>query len=455
MNLLLLVFACRIQTPDDPSIALENPSESQKQETPIVHEVIIQSAMNSSASFERLIELCDDFGPRISGSQALENAGDWVSEQLEKDGLVNVAAQPVTVEHWIRGEESLTMLAPREEPLPMLGLGMSVGTDGQALEGEVLVVSSIEDMQSRERSTVEGRIVLINQPFNTYGGTVGIRRKGPTEAAKLGALALLIRSVAPHGHQTPHTGNTAYDDDFEIPAAAITLEDAERFQRYQDRGIAVRVRLSMDARMAEPAQSANIMGEIVGLTHPEDIIAMGCHLDSWDVGQGAQDDGAGCMMVMEAARILANLEQPPKKTIRAVFFTNEENGLAGGKEYAEVYSQGHIAAIEADIGAGTPEYFSYKLPLGESFAEWNTRLKPLTHSLETLGMTDFQEGFAGADINPLIKKGVIGFGLKMDSTNYWPIHHTHADTIDKVDPVLLKRNSAAMALLAWELANMD
>ena len=420
-----------------------------------IHERIIQSAMGSDLAFERLAEMCDAFGPRISGSLALEQAGDWVQKQLEADGLTALKRQPVTVQHWIRGQESLELLSPRTETLPMLGLGMSIGTEGLPIEGEVIVLDSLDALMNSAAQDIQDKVVLINQPFEDYGKTVKIRMQGPTEAAKLGARAALIRSVAPHGHQTPHTGATSYDGENQIPAAAITLEDAERLSRFQARGQSIRVALTMDAQMGSPAQSSNVMGDIKGHTLPNEVVAMGCHLDSWDVGQGAQDDGAGCMMVLEAARLLRSLPDPPKRTIRAVFFTNEENGLAGGRQYAEEYSNAHFAAIEADIGAGAPQYFSYKLPDGESIDPLSGELAALLPALKSLGMADFQPGFAGADINPMVNEGVIGFGLKMDTSGYWPIHHTHADTVDKVDPVQLKRNSAAMALLAWTLANSE
>ena len=452
----LLFLACGQQ---DALVKKSEPSMEEKRipagDVLPIHNQIIRMAMTSDSAYERLSEMCDDFGPRISGSLALERAGDWMMQQLEQDGLTNLNRQPVMVQHWIRGQESLQLLSPHIETLPMLGLGMSVGTDGLPIEGEVIVVQTLDDLKNSPAQDIKDKVVLINQPFEDYGKTVKIRMSGPTEAAKLGAKAALIRSVAPHGHQTPHTGATSYVGEYKIPAAAISLEDAERLSRFQDRGKDIRVSLTMDAEMGSPAESSNVMGDIKGHTLPNEVVAMGCHLDSWDVGQGAQDDGAGCMMVLEAARILRMLPDPPKRTIRAVFFTNEENGLAGGRQYAESHSGSHFAAIEADIGAGAPQYFSYKLPEGGVLDPLTKDLDALMPALRTLGMNAFQAGFAGADINPLVGQGVIGFGLKMDTAGYWPIHHTHADTVDKVDPVQLKRNSAAIALLAWTLANAE
>ena len=198
--------------------------------------------------------------------------------------------------------------------------------------------------------------------------------------------------------------------------------------------------------------ASNVLGEIVGSSRPDEVVAIGCHLDSWDVGQGAQDDGAGCAIVLDAARILAALDQKPKRTIRVVLFGNEENGLAGGRAYAESYAEQHIAAIEADIGAGPPQHFRFRIP--EGYTQMDILTPILNKSLQHLPLEPLQEGYAGADINPLIQKGVLGFGLGMDSTEYWPIHHTHADTIDKIDIQNLRTNTSAMATMAWTLANI-
>jgi carboxypeptidase Q len=421
---------------------------------------IIDLTMNSDGAMEKLIELCDDIGPRLSGSANLERATIWAKVKLASEGLSNSRHQKVMVPHWQRGNESLHLVSPREMDVPMLGLGMSIGTDGRPARAEVVVVSSFEELDSLGVEKINGKIVLYNVPFTNYGETVQYRSRGADKASAYGAIAVLVRSVSPISLSTPHTGALSYKEGTPIPAAAITIEAAEMFQRWYKREKKIEVVLTMEAKMFPDAPSANVIAEIPGSERPNEIVVIGGHIDSWDVGQGAQDDGAGVVISMEAGRILASLPTPPKRTIRVVLFTNEENGLQGGKTYAAqiAATQKHFAAIEADIGSGVPQYFSYKLPESiteEGFASWKQALEGAELAISTLGMQYTQPGYAGADIGPLVELGVPGFGLRMDSSTYWPIHHTHADTIEKVDPQLLKKNTAAMAVWAWALANLE
>lgn len=443
---LFFLFSCTSEPQPSPS----KPDDTK----PIVQTVdpilqtIEKQAMTSDEGMNMLIELCDDIGPRLAGSQAYLQAAQWGEETMKRIGLVNTQQQPIRVQYWNRGKESLVMNAPREEDISMLGLGMSIGTPPQGITAPIIVVSSFEELETAD---VRGKIVVYNTPFEGYGKTVGYRVAGPTKAAQKGAVAALVRSVTSRSLSTPHTGATRYEEDAQIPAAAITIEDAERFARYQKRDIPVSVTLYMEAQMEDDMPASNVLGEIKGESRPDEVVAIGCHLDSWDVGQGAQDDGAGCAIVLDAARIIASLEQAPQKTIRVVLFGNEENGLAGGKAYAKEFAPGHVAAIEADIGAGTPEFFRFKLP--EGYTKMDALAPVLNRHLSHLPLSAVQEGYAGADINPLVKEGVLGFGLGMDSTEYWPIHHTHADTIDKINIENLRSNTAAMASMAWILAN--
>ena len=425
-----------------------------------IFETIIQTALQSDRAMDKLVELCDDIGPRLSGSANLDKAISWAEQTMKKEGLVQVRQQKVMVPHWERGEERLELLAPRKEDLSMLGLGMSVGTDGRWVEGELVVVSSFDELDALGPEKIKGKIVLYNVPFTTYGETVQYRSGGAERASAHGAKAVLVRSVSPVSLSTPHTGTMRYGDSPPIPAAAITLEDAERFARWQSRGQKSTVRLQMDAKMFPEASSANVIAEVKGSERPDEIVVIGGHMDSWDVGQGAQDDGAGVVISMEAARILASLPMAPKRTIRVVLFTNEENGLRGGKAYAASVSpsERHVAAIEADIGAGIPQWFSYKVPetmLDSEMKKWKVQLAGAQAAVQRLGMKEMEPGYAGADIGPLVKLGVLGFGLRMDTSTYWPVHHTHADTIDKIDPELLRKNTAAMAVWAWALANAE
>ena len=450
MLLFFLVLSCS----DAPVEAIPTPETKTTISPPptieidSIQKIITDAAMQSDVGMNLLIELCDDIGPRLAGSDSYNQAAKWAEEKMPSLGLENVLQQPFTVRYWNRGEESLTMNTPRKEILNMLGLGMSIGTKATGVTAPIVVVSSFEELEDTD---VRNKIVVYNTPFAGYGKTVSYRTQGPTKAAEKGAVAALVRSVTSRSLSTPHTGSTRYKKDAKIPAAAITIEDAERFARYQNRGIPVEVTLYMEAQMEDDMPSSNVMGEIVGSSRPDEVVAIGCHLDSWDVGQGAQDDGAGCAIVLDAARIIASLDQKPQRTIRVVLFGNEENGLAGARAYAKEYAEQHVAGVEADIGAGPPQHFRFKLPEGHAGLKEIQNL--INQKLAHLPISPLQEGYAGADINPLVAKGVIGFGLGMDSTDYWPIHHTHADTIDKIDINNLRSNTAAMANLAWILAN--
>ena len=267
-------------------------------------ELLIEAAMADSAAWDRLAYLTDTFGPRFSGSKNLELAIDWILEEMVHDGLQNVRGEPVKVPHWVRGEETLVLLEPHERRLEILGLGGSVGTGPGGVTGEVLVVNSYDDLAARG-AEAKGKIVLWNVPFTSYGATVTYRSNGAVRAAEAGAIASLVRSVGPYSMYTPHTGNSRYDENVpKIPHAAVTVEDAMMMQRMQDRGHTIRVRLEMQDYWLPDADSHNVVGELVGSEYPEEIIVMGGHIDSWDVGTGAMDDAGGCVVAWEALRLL-------------------------------------------------------------------------------------------------------------------------------------------------------
>lgn len=430
---------------------------------------LIGEALTSDVGWERLVHLCDRIGHRLSGSPQLDKAIAWAQERMREDGLVEVRAEPVEVPAWIRGSASLDLIAPRPMSLDVLALGGSVATPEGGIEADVIVVDSLPDMASRDEADVAGHIVVYDLPFTSYRETVGIRTRGAAAAAKKGAVASLVRSVGPHSLQTPHTGNQGYEEGVPpIPAAAITMETSEMLRRLQERGTTPRLSLKLGCSMGPPAQSANVIGEIRGSEKPDEVVLVGCHLDSWDVGQGAQDDGAGCLAAMEAGRLIARLPEPPLRTVRVVLFTNEENGLAGGRTYAAEHAdETHFAVLESDTGAGTPLGFRVDLripptePGGDAVrdeAAWPAtlaRLTPLRDALAPLAATDLTPGYAGADISPLVRMGAPGFGLSQDMSGYWPIHHTEADTIDKIDPVVFRQNVAVFTTAAWVLANMS
>jgi len=422
-------------------------------------------ATTTDVGWERLVHLCDRIGHRLSGSPQLDEAIAWATKRMTEDGLANVRGEEVMVPSWTRGTASASLVAPRPMALDVLALGGSPPTPEGGLEADVLVVDSLEDLQGRDDAHVAGRMVLFDRPFTTYRETVPIRTKGANLAAKKGAVASLIRSVGPHSLQTPHTGNQRSPEDGPaIPAAALTIEAAEMMRRLQERGTTPRVRLELGCSEGPKVPSQNVIGEVVGSDTPEEIVVVSCHLDSWDVGQGAQDDGAGCVAAMEAGRLIAQLPTKPKRTVRVVLFTNEENGLGGAKAYAEAHAdEPHFAAMESDTGAGA--VFGLRVDLRRPVdgtptdkAAWPTVLGRLGVLQDALGAFDaggLEPGYGGADIGPLVRMGVPGFGLNQDMSGYWPIHHTEADTLDKIDPVVFRRNVAAYTTAAWVLANME
>jgi Zn-dependent M28 family amino/carboxypeptidase len=376
-----------------------------------------------------------------------------------------VRAEPVEVPKWVRGRESLEMTAPRSLALPVLGLGGSVGTPPEGIAAPLVVVSNEEELNALGEGAA-GKIVLFNHampPFDAvrgtgYGSAVRFRVHGARWAQARGALAALVRSVTARSLRSPHTGAMSYADArAKIPTAAIAIEDAEMLARLQQRGVPVTLRLRMEARDEGTAPSANVIGEIVGREKPDELVVIGGHIDSWDVGQGAHDDGAGCVITMEALHVLRRLELRPRRTIRVVLWTNEENGLAGGKAYANAHAAGpgrHVAALECDSGCFAPRGFNvgHEDPKREAAAL--ARMRDIVTLLEPLGAAKTGTGGGGADIGPLGKQGVTLIGHEVDSSTYFDYHHTHADTLDKVNPEHLRQNIAAVAVLAYVLAEM-
>lgn len=409
-------------------------------------QALLQASRSDLGSYERLARLCDDVGPRLSGSEGYENAVKWAHDVLATDGH-KAWTEPVMVPVWVRGEESLEMLAPRPRQLALLGLGGTVGTPG--VEAEVVVVSSLDQIGPE----VAGKIALLNRPMEDgppmaprYGTAVQARTRGPSLAARHGAVAVLVRSVTTRSLYTPHTGGLRYDPEApKVPAAAITPEDADHIARLVARGVPVRLRLQLGAEERPEVQSSNVLAEIRGSEKPDEIVLIGAHLDSWDVGQGAHDDGAGVVHVIEAMRQIRALGVAPKRTIRAVLFANEENGLAGGRAYAAAHGhERHVAAMESDLGGGRP--------LGWGATGSPEAMAWLRSHLAPLGLP-VADGGGGADLIPLEERGVLVIGLRPDDTRYFDVHHTHADTLDKVEPGALAEGVAAVAGLAWQLAN--
>ncbi len=413
-------------------------------------ERIIGAATADHRAYQRLGELVDRFGHRLSGSVALEQAIDWIMGEMEADGLDNVRGERVMVPHWVRGEESLELVLPRPRSLPMLGLGGSVGTPPEGIRAEVLVVSGFEELEARA-AEAEGRIVLFDVPFAGYGQTVQYRSNGAVAAARAGAVASLIRSVGPESMQSPHTGAMRYQEGVErIPHAAVTVEDAQMLHRMQERGKRIEVHLRMEARTLPDVPSRNVMAEIVGSERPEEVIVLGGHIDSWDVGQGAMDDGGGVVAAWEAVRVMKELGLRPRRTVRVVGWTNEENGLRGGIQYAADHAdERHVLAMESDAGVFEPLGFGFTGSdrAFEIVREIGTLLAPV-------GSDRITRGGGGADIGPLMQTGVPGMGLNVDGTRYFWYHHTDADTLDKLDPDEVARCVATLAVMAYVVADL-
>ncbi|CAN5544111.1 M28 family metallopeptidase [soil metagenome] len=422
---------------------------------------ISAAALADSSAFELTALFVDRFPRRLSGSQMLEDGIDWLLERLVEGGIQNVRGQEVVVPHWVRGEESLTVIEPVAEAVPMalLGLGGSVGTDPGGLTAEVLVVRDFDELEARS-SEVAGRIVVFNAPFTTYGATVQYRSTGPARAAALGAAAALVRSITQYSLQTPHTGGTRYAEDGpRIPAAAITIEAAEWLQRRQNRGDRTILNLQMGAHQLPDAISRNVIGEIVGRERPEEVVVLGGHIDSWDIGQGAHDDAAGVFVTWRAMQLLHDLGLQPRRTVRFIAWTNEENGLRGAWEYRNSLSDediaNHVLALEVDFGVFEPVGFG--IAADEGFA---AALKPIEELIWPL-LTDsdqFQRGIvpgSGApDLIPLMQAGIPGVGFHTDNERYFWYHHTAADTVDKLDPGYMARAVAAIATFIYVVADM-
>ena len=416
---------------------------------------LLGAALTSDEAYRELEVLADDIGARISGSAALDRAIAWGAAEMKADGLV-VTTEPVMVPKWVRGPAKAYTLENPADAIDLLALGNSVSTPAGGLEAPIVVLSSFDQLKTTD---VKGKIVVWNAPFTDYGATVKYRWDGASQASRAGAVASLTRSVTPTSLDSPHTGNQRYADDVTpIPTAAISLEDATRLARRQERGLKDTIHLEISASNEADAPSANVVGELRGRDLPDEVIVLGCHLDSWDVGQGAQDDGAGCVTVMQAGALLAALPVAPRRTVRVVLFTNEENGLAGGKAYYAAHSgEKIVAAVEDDTGSGAPLGFQVEVDGADGLDEPASQavvasLGPLLPWLAPVGATTLTTGGAGADISVVVAHGAVGFGLEHDMTGYWPIHHTDADTFDKVDPALVRKNVAAVTMLAYALA---
>ncbi|XP_032808817.2 carboxypeptidase Q isoform X1 [Petromyzon marinus] len=417
---------------------------------------IINLAVHGAAqnrSYERLALFTDKIGNRISGSKALEQAIAYMLSALRDDGLENVHPEAAKVPHWVRGRESATMIEPRNHSLAILGLGGSVGTPPEGTTADVLVVSSFDELR-KLGAAAKGKIVVYNEPYVSYGETVKYRGVGASEAAKFGAVAVLIRSVTPFSIHSPHTGIQEYEAGVaQIPAACVAVEDAEMMARMAARGWRVRVTLAMEARSLPDADSYNTVAEIVGSKYPEQVVLLSGHLDSWDVGQGAMDDGGGAFISWEALSLIRDLGLRPKRTMRLVLWTGEEQGGIG----AARYFQDHKANIsnfdlvmESDIGTFRP--------LGLRFSGSEAAravVADVAKMLEPLNATALLPGAEGTDIDFWMQAGVPGASLYDDAGRYFWFHHSDGDSMSVQDPGDMNRCAALWAIVSYVVADLE
>jgi carboxypeptidase Q len=421
---------------------------------------LIDAALRDSTSYDRLSIMTDRFGNRISGSKSLEDAIDWILAQMKTDGLANVRGEPVMVPHWVRGEESASLVSPRAVPLHMLGLGMSVGTPAGGITAPVLVVSSFDELQHRA-GEAKGKIVVFDHAFPPdKPGLAGYREANvyrggsPAAAAKAGAVAVMIRSIESFSIQSPHTGSTRYDTTVtKIPAAALSIEDAEMLHRMQDHGEKIVVKLTMNAQQLPDAPSRNVVAEVRGSSKADEVVVLGGHIDSWDVGQGAMDDGGCSFAAWEAIRLMKQLGLQPKRTVRAVMWTNEENGGRGGRGYRDAHHAEltkHSVAMECDNGVFKPYGVRF-----QGSAAGLAYVKQVGALLERIGASRVIEGEGEADVGPILQRGVPGLALDVDDSKYFWYHHSWGDMMTVIDRNDFAKCIATMAVLAYVIADLD
>ena len=429
-----------------------------------------QAALSSDYAYKQVARLANNIGPRLSGSAQAAKSVEYVASELKAIGC-EVQLERVMVPHWVRREETATLVQfpgqaeKTTQKIVLCALGASVATPADGITAEVIAVRNFDELKSFPRNKVTGKIVLFNYPFDkqmaaegrggeAYGEAVVYRGDGPSAAARQGAVACLIRSVGGADYRLPHTGQTHYADDApKIPAGAVTAEDADLIADLVRQG-PVKMKLILTPQQLADVESANVIGDIKGSEHPEQVIIVSGHLDSWDLGTGAIDDAAGVAVSMEAANLIQKLHLKPKRTIRVIAWMNEENGSAGSKQYGKDHEKemsNHFAAMETDGGAGHPLGINIK-----GKPEVKKMLAPVAAILQQsgAGMLNLVE-HCGADIEPLEKAGVPAFSPIQDSRFYFNYHHTAADTLDKIMPKELAENSAVVAVTAYALANVE
>jgi hypothetical protein len=446
--IVMLAFVCLpapAQSPDENTIKL-----------------IFDAALSKGESYQMLEHLTGHIGPRLSGSPGAAAAVEWSRHVMQEYEFDSVWLQPVMVPHWVRGQKEEGRIINSKKmgtvPVNICALGGSVGTGPNGIVASVVEVKNFDELKQLGASNIKGKIVFFNRPmdptkintFAAYSGAVDQRGSGASEAAKYGALAVVVRSMGSNIEDYPHTGGMRYAPNVpQIPAVAISTKHAELLSKLLKDDAALQFYVETHCETLEDAPSFNVIGEIKGSEYSNEIIVVSGHLDSWDLAQGAHDDGAGCVQAIEVLRLFKAIGYKPKRTIRAVMYMNEENGLRGGQKYAELAEKNkekHIAAMESDRGGFTPRGFT----MTASDAE-KARIRSWKPLLEPYGLSDFGQAGGGADIGPLARMNVALIGFLPDSQRYFDYHHTPVDTFDKVNKRELEMGAASMAALTYLL----
>ena len=411
------------------------------------------SGPGENQSYNRLATFVDRYGPRISGSTNLEESIDHMLYLLQEDGLDNVHGEEVNVTHWVRGKEKAQLLEPRLAELAILGLGSSIGTPSGGITADAVVMRSFDELEER-KDEVKDRIVIFNPTFVSYGVTVAYRAYGASRASKYGAVATLIRTIAPFSIYSPHTGLQDYDSSVTpIPSACITIEDANMLDRLERAGERLSIHLSMEAENLPMASSRNTVAEITGSTYPEQVVVVSGHLDSWDVGQGAMDDGGGAFISWQALSIIKGMGLTPKRTLRLVMWTDEESGGVGSQQYYQLHrnkSENYSILFESDEGVF--------LPYGIQFSgspEAKAVMEQIGQLLVSINASEVYDNGGGTDVGWWRADKVPTASLANHNEHYFWYHHSHADTMDVLDPVEMNLCSAVWAVYAYVLADID
>ncbi len=455
-----LLLACALALPL-PTLA-DAPAARLSDDALAVAAQLRERALAGSGAYEMVESLTTEVGPRMAGTEADARAVAWAVEKFGGMGFDAVYTEPVRFPVWRRGHERAEVVSPFPQPLHLVTLGRSVGTGDEPIETQVVEFATLKDLENAPEGSLIGKIAYVSnrmQRFRDgsgYGPAVAARGKGASAASRHGAVAYLLRSIGTDNDRLAHTGMMSYDDTVApIPAAALTNPDADLLSNMLRRGKPVTVRLDIDAGMGGEYESANVIAEVRGREKPEEIILLGAHLDSWDLGTGAIDDGAGVAITIRAAALIATLPQRPKRTIRVVAFANEEQGLIGARAYAAAHGDKvvqHIVAAESDFGAGRIYAFATSQPPEAA----RPVIEQIAQALAPLGIEYAPgQGGPGPDLIPMAQRGMAWAWLAQDGTDYFDYHHTHNDTLDKIEPAALDQNVAAYAVFAWLAAESD